>query len=79
MKRKVESFSPRRHWRQTQVRLILGGLILLAVVGGGLVWWFYGRAAALTAVACVLGGSAVIGLLWLLLTLLERWVGDEES
>jgi hypothetical protein len=78
VKRKDRLFSPRQHWHQTQVHLILGGLTLVLVVGGGLVWLFYGRAAAITAASCLLGGGAVIGFLWLLLTLLERWVRDEE-
>jgi hypothetical protein len=78
MKRKRRSFDPRRHWGQTQVRLIIGGMALLVVVGGGLAWWVYGRAAALTAMACLLAASGVMGLLWLFLSLLERWVKEEE-
>jgi hypothetical protein len=72
------SFSPRRHWQQTQTRLIIGGLLILLVVGGGLVWAFYGRTAAITAVACLLGAGSIFGLLWLILALLERWVKDDE-
>jgi hypothetical protein len=72
------SFEPRRHWNQTQVRLILAGLALLVIVGGGLVWWLYGYTAAITAVTCFLGVAGVIGLLWGLLALLERWVREEE-
>jgi hypothetical protein len=60
------------------LRLILGGLALLVIVGGGLVWWLYGYTAAITAVTCLLGMAAVIGLLWGLLALLERWVREEE-
>jgi hypothetical protein len=78
VKRSKGSFDPRRHWRQTQVRLILGGLAVLIVVGGGLVWLLYGRAAALTAVSCLLAAAAVLALLWLLLTFLERWVKEDE-
>jgi hypothetical protein len=78
MKRKDRLFSPRRHWQQTQSRLIVGGLLILLLVGGGLVWAIYGRAAALTAVACLLGASSVFGLLWLILAVLERWVKDDE-
>lgn len=78
MKRKRRSFDPRRHWGQTQMRLIIGGLLLLVFVGGGLVWVLYGGAAAITAVSCLLGAAGILGLLWLILTLLERWVeGDE--
>jgi hypothetical protein len=78
LKREDRSFSPLRHSQQTQSRLALGGLLILLVVGGGLVWLFYGRAAALTAVTCILSVGAVFGLLWLLLGLLGRWAGDDQ-
>lgn len=78
MKREDRSFSPQRHRRQTRARLILGGMLVLLVVGGGLVWLFYGRTAAFTAVLCLVGSAAVMALLWLILTLLERWVRDED-
>lgn len=79
MNREERSFSPERHRRQTRARLILGGMLVLLVVGGGLVWLFYGRAAAFTAVLCLLGAAVVMALLWLILTLLERWVKDDEE
>lgn len=73
-----ERFSPERHWQGTQIRLILGGVLVLVVVGGGLIWLLYGRAAALVAVSCFLVMAAIGGLLWLLLRLMELWVrGDE--
>lgn len=79
MTKKRRSFDPRRHWRQTQVRLLLGGLLVVIVVGGGFVWVLYGLSAALTTVACLLGAAGVLGLLWLFLSILELWVKDEES
>ena len=78
MKRNRRSFDPRRHWNQTQARLILGGLAVLVVVGGGLVWAIYGGAAAIAAEICFLGGIGVFALLWLILTLMEKWVKEEE-
>jgi hypothetical protein len=78
MKKQKSTFDPRRHWLQTQSRLIAGGMLILLVVGGGLVWAFYGRAAAITAVACLLAAGSVFALLWLILSLLERWVKDDE-
>jgi hypothetical protein len=77
--RKNRSFDPRHHWQQTQVRLIVGGLLILLVIGGSLVWALYGRAAALTAAACLLAAAGVMGLLWLILAVLERWVREDES
>ena len=78
MKRQKRSFDPERHQRQTQVRLLMGGLVSVAIVGGGLVWVLYGFSAAVTAVACLLAAAGTLGLLWLILTLLESWVkGDE--
>ena len=75
---KRRSFSPDRHQRQTQFRLIIGGLLILLGVGGGLVWAIYGRSAAITAVLCLTGAGGVFGLLWLILALLELWVKEEE-
>ena len=71
------SFSPEQHRRQTQVHLGLAGLLILLGVGGGLVWLLYGGAAALTAVLCLLVAAGVIGLLWLILMLLERWTRED--
>jgi hypothetical protein len=39
----------------------------------GLIW---GPGAALTGGLCLLGGAALIGGLWLLLRLVEKWVGE---
>jgi hypothetical protein len=66
-----------RHRRQTYARLVIGGFLVLVLGGGGLVWLLYGRAAALTAVACLLAPAGVMGLLWLILVLLELWVGED--
>ena len=73
------SFDPRRNIQQTQARLIVAGLALLIVVGGGLVWLLYGGVAAASAVACLLMATGLVLLLWLFLTLLERWVKQDES
>jgi protein-S-isoprenylcysteine O-methyltransferase Ste14 len=72
------AFRPDRHRRQTQNRLILGGFLVLAGVGGGLVWVIYGGSAAIAAVACLLVGAGLFGLLWILLTLLEMWTGRDD-
>jgi hypothetical protein len=71
-------FSPDGHWQQTQVHLILGGILVLVVVGGGLVWLLYGPAAAITAASCFVAVAGIIGLLWLILRLLEAWAGSDE-
>lgn len=57
---------------------MIGGLLILLVVGGGLVWAIYGGAAAIVAEICFLGGIGVFALLWLILTLMEKWVKEEE-
>lgn len=67
-----------RHRQQTYSRLIFGGFAILALLGGGLVWLLYGRTAALTTVACLLMAASLFGLLWLILTVLELWVREDE-
>ncbi|MBN1659364.1 MAG: hypothetical protein JXA93_13245 [Anaerolineae bacterium] len=79
MKKKgARSFEPGRHRRGTEARLVAGGYLILIVIGGALVWLLYGRAAALTAVICLLAMASIVVLLWLILSLLERWVGEDE-
>lgn len=67
-----------RHRRQTYARLVLGGLAILVLVGGGLVWLLYGPSAALATVACLLVAASLFGLLWLILSVLEIWVREDE-
>lgn len=52
--------------------------MVLVGIGGGLVWLIYGRSAAITAVLCLMVVVGVIGLLWLILSLLELWVSEDE-
>ena len=73
-----KSFSPERHQRRTQVRLIAIGFLLLMGIGGLLVWRFYGGPAAITAIACILGFGGILGLLWLILTLMELWAKQDD-
>ncbi len=63
----------RRYARNTQLRLILGGLALVVVVGGALVWWLYGPRAASTALLCTCAGLAPVVLIFLSLEIVE-WI-----
>jgi hypothetical protein len=51
MKRDLRSYA-----RQTNIRLILGALIIILVVGEGLIYWIYGPAAAVTGLICIGAG-----------------------
>ena len=51
-------------------------LAMLLLVGSGLLFLLYGGAGALAGFICLLAGAGVLCLLWLLLTLIERWVRD---
>ena len=61
----------RRYARQTNVRLVVGFLLILFVIGDGLIWWLYGREAALLGVVCLLAGLAPLILIALFLWLLD--------
>ena len=64
----------RRYARQTNARLIIGGILLLYLVGGGLIYIFYGKSAALTGLACLTLGLAPVVLVWLILWVMEKVV-----
>ena len=46
----------RKYARQTNVRLLIGFLILLFLIGDGLIYVLYGRGAALVGLLCVGAG-----------------------
>lgn len=67
----------RKYARQTNVRLVVGGIAVLYLVGLGLIWVFYGRYAALMGAVCLTAGLAPLLLVWLALGGLEslaRWL-----
>ena len=63
----------RRYARNTQLRLILGGLAIVFLAGGALVWWIYGPQAAAMALLCTVAGLAPILLIFIALLALE-WI-----
>ena len=67
MKRNLRDYA-----KQTDRRLIVGGLILLFLVGGGLIWWFYGTPAAGLGVTCLMAGLAPVVIIVSLFFIIER-------
>ena len=68
MTRDLRAFS-----RQTNVRLLVGFIILLFVVGDGLIYLFYGRASAIMGMVCLGAGVAPLLLIFLVLKGME-WI-----
>jgi hypothetical protein len=66
----------RRYSRQTNLRLIIGGLLLLFVVGGGLIYIIYGRDAAIFGLLCLAAGLLPVVVIILILRLLE-WLAKK--
>jgi hypothetical protein len=66
----------RRDRGRTEGRLVAGGWLIVALLGGGLVALFYGGGAGAVAVGVVALAVGLGGLLWLLLSLLQRWASD---
>ncbi len=63
----------RSYMKDTNVRLIVGALLLLFIVGDGLIWLVYGFGAAMMGLLCMLGAFIPIGLIFLLLNLSD-WI-----
>ncbi len=63
----------RRYARQTNIRVILGGILILFLVGDGLIYLFYGRNAAILGFICLMAGLAPLFLIGLFLAVMD-WV-----
>ncbi len=64
--------NPRAQRKREQRRLFWTVTIFLVVVGSIAIALSYGSSAAVLGLGCLLTGAAVLGLLWLILTLIER-------
>jgi hypothetical protein len=63
----------RKYGRQTNVRLIVGGVLLLFIVGEGLIYLIYGGGAAVMGMLCLLAGMIPVVLTVLVLLFLD-WI-----
>ena len=63
----------RAYRRKNERNLAIAVVIALVGVGGALIALIYGGGAAALGLVCLLAGAGIFGLLWLLLTLMERW------
>ncbi|MCB2180064.1 hypothetical protein KQH54_02965 [bacterium] len=61
----------RRYAKKTNIRLLIGFIILLLLVGDGLIYLFYGSNGAILGLICMLSGLVPLGLIFLLLWGLE--------
>ncbi len=64
--------------RREDRRLVFVIMAFLVVVGGLAIGVVYGWTTAGTGVICLVVGAGAFGLLWLILSLIERWLGREE-
>ena len=63
----------RSYMKDTNMRLVVGAVVLLFIVGDGLIWLIYGFGAAMMGILCMLGAFVPIGLILLLLNLSD-WI-----
>jgi hypothetical protein len=63
----------REYAKQTNVRLVLGALLLLMIVGVGLIWFFYGEGAASFGLFCIFAGLSPVVLIVLVFWGIE-WI-----
>jgi hypothetical protein len=63
--------------RKTDRNLALAVVIFLVGVGGALIALIYGAGPAVLGITCLLFGAGLFGLVWLILTLMERWAREE--
>ena len=63
----------RRYAKQTNIRLIIGGIAILVIIGDGLILLFYGLDAAVMGLLCLVIGLMPLLLIWVVLSIFG-WV-----
>jgi hypothetical protein len=68
--------SYRQNRRRTERNLLFLVIFVLVVGGTGLIGLIWGLNAVVLSSVCLISGAALIGGLWLLLTLIQKWVDE---
>jgi hypothetical protein len=68
----------RRYARQTNYRLLVGGIALLYLVGGGLIYLIYGRAALVSGLVCITTGLIPVILVYVFLAAMG-WIAKKAN
>jgi hypothetical protein len=68
----------RAYRRKMERNMAIAVVLALVGVGGALIALIYGGGAAALGLTCLLAGAGLFGLVWLLLTLMERWANRED-
>jgi polyferredoxin len=68
----------RKQRAQLYRRLTVLVVVVLVIGGGSLIALVYGAPAGALGVLCLLGGAGVIALIWLVFTLIGKWVNPDE-
>jgi len=63
----------RKYAGQTNLRLVLGGILLFFIVGLGLIYGFYGGRAAIMGLLCMVLGLTPILMIWFVLWIID-WI-----
>ena len=67
----------RAYRRRSDRHLAWAVVLFLVGVGGALISLIYGAGPALMGITCLMSGAGLFGLLWLILTLMGRWAGED--
>ena len=62
----------RDYARQTNIRLLVGFILLLLLVGDGLIYLIYGQGAAVFGLLCILAGLSPLIFIYLVLVIIDR-------
>ena len=66
----------RKNRRNQERKLLFLVLFVLVVIGTALIGLIWGLDSVLTGGLCLLGGGVLISGLWLLLSVIEKWVQE---
>jgi len=64
---------------RTERNLIIGGFIILFIVGGGLIALLWGAEAMLQSWACIGGAVGLLGGIWLIFKVIEKFINSTEE
>jgi protein-S-isoprenylcysteine O-methyltransferase Ste14 len=67
----------RKMQQEANRRLFALVIIVLVFVGAGLIALSYGAGPAVVALACLLFGAGLLGILWLVFSLIGKWADAE--